>query len=66
MEKERFFYIYNRHQANFFIQGGLPVLEVGTGKDDGFYVKFLRNTDANKVFGKWIDMKEELQNIRNN
>lgn len=61
-----YFYIYNRHQANYFIQNGLPVLEVGKGKQDGHYTKFLRDAEAEVVFSKWREDKDEIMKTRNN
>lgn len=51
------FYIYNLEQANFFIKEGVSVVEVGRGKKNDFYIKFLRNSLSNLVFDKWINNK---------
>lgn len=56
----KYFYIYNRHQANYFIQNGLPVLEVGKGKLDDCYTKFLRDEKAEKVFSEWRLVKDDI------
>lgn len=61
----KYFYIYNRHQANYFIQQGLPVLEVGKGKHDGNYTKFLRDERADEVFAKWRENKDDIMHKRN-
>lgn len=50
----KFFYIYNPHQANFFIMNGLEVLEIGKGNKGDVYVKFLRNAKSEEVFDRWI------------
>jgi hypothetical protein len=63
---QTYLYIYNRHQANYFIENGLPVLEFGKGKKDGYYVKFLRDDTANAVFDKWINVKDEIMKSRTN
>lgn len=50
----KYFYIYNFEQAQFFIKNGLEVLEIGRGKRGDVYHKFLRDDKANKVFDKWV------------
>lgn len=59
-----FFYIYNRHQANFFIQSGLRVVEVGKGSKGESYAKFIRDEEAEKVFAEWIKKKNKLEQER--
>ncbi len=55
VDVNKYFYIYNFEQANFFIHNGLEVLEVGKGSKHGdVYLKFLRNQKANEVFDRWV------------
>lgn len=57
---DNYFYIYNRHQANYFIKNGMLVLEFNKGKKDDYYVKFLRDDNGNKIFKQWIKIKENI------
>lgn len=55
MVATKFFYIYNIHQAQFFIEEGLPLIEIGIGYEKGeVYHKFLRDENAEIVFKKWL------------
>jgi hypothetical protein len=49
----KYFYIYNYIQSNFFLKMGIPALEVGKGKRGDFYVKFPRNEASQIVFDIW-------------
>lgn len=50
---QKFFYIYNPHQANFYVLNGLEVIEIGKGNKGDIYVKFLRNEKSEEVFTRW-------------
>jgi hypothetical protein len=51
----KYFYIYNPIQSTFFLEMGIPALEVGKGKKGDFYVKFPRNEESEKVFSLWCE-----------
>ena len=51
----KYFYIYNPTQANFFVLNGVPVLEVGKGNQGTIYIKFPRNAQSEEVFGRWVE-----------
>ena len=53
MAVAKFFYIYNMRQAQFFINNGLPLLEIGRGYKGDIYHKFLRDERAERVFEMW-------------
>lgn len=50
---DRYFYIYNRFQAKFFIDSGLKVLDIGVGKYGDVYHKFARDAESEDVFNQW-------------
>jgi hypothetical protein len=54
LDMNKYFYIYNFEQSQFFIQNGLEVLEIGKGKFGDIFHKFLRDDKANEVFDKWV------------
>jgi hypothetical protein len=51
----KFFYIYNPHQADFFVREGAIVVGVGKGTKGDVYVKFLRNQKCQEIFNEWIE-----------
>lgn len=51
----KYFYIYNFLQFNYFIKMGVPVLEIGKGTTGNIYVKFPRNEESEEVFSKWVE-----------
>jgi hypothetical protein len=51
----KYFYIYNPLQANFFVINGLAVLEIGKGNQGNIYIKFLRNEKSEEVFSRWVE-----------
>ena len=53
MTTERYFYIYSPQKANFFIQNGVEVLEVGTGRTDGVFFKFLKTDKSLEILNRW-------------
>lgn len=56
-----FLYIYNRHQANFFIQMGMKVLEFNKGKKDDYYVKFLKDETSTRIYKEWLTVKDTIK-----
>ena len=54
IKEKRYFYIYNFSQAQFFIDNGIPLLEIGKGSKGDIYHKFIRDDLSNKVFDKWV------------
>jgi hypothetical protein len=54
----KYFYIYNPHQADFFLKMGVPVLSIGKGTQGDIYVKFPRNEESEAVFTEWINSKK--------
>lgn len=57
---EKFYFIYNPHQANFFNMNGVPVLEIGKGKKGDVYVKFPKNKYSEEVFGRWVERCKQV------
>lgn len=55
---EKYFYIYNPRQADFFIKAGLRVLGVGKGTQGEVYIKFLRDEISEQVFTLWVERKK--------
>ena len=53
----KYFYIYNYRQAKYFIDNGLKVIDINTGKKNDIYHKFLRDKIAEKVFMDWKKRK---------
>ena len=51
----KFFYIYNPDQANYFHMHDIPIIEIGKGKKNDIYIKFPRNNKSEAVFTKWIN-----------
>jgi hypothetical protein len=54
-EKTKYFYIYNFEQSKFFIDSGVPIVEIGKGSRDEVYHKFLRDEKAEQVFTVWVN-----------
>ena len=52
---EKFYYIYNPHQANYFVMNGVSVLEIGKGNKGDIYIKFPKNEKSMEVFGRWVE-----------
>jgi hypothetical protein len=55
---EKYFYIYNLKQANFFIKNKIIPIELGKSNSDIVYVKFLRNEEADRIFTQWCYMNK--------
>jgi hypothetical protein len=55
---DKYFYIYNPIQSNFFLKMGIPALEVGKGNNGNFYVKFPRNEASEMVFTVWCERRK--------
>lgn len=51
---EKFYYIYNPKQANFFVLNGVPVYEIGKGNKGDIYIKFPKNEQSMEVFDRWV------------
>lgn len=51
----KYFYIYNPIQANFFVLNGVTVLEIGKGNQGHVYIKFPRNDQSEEVFSRWVE-----------
>jgi hypothetical protein len=58
---DKYFYIYNHIQSNFFLNNGIPVLEIGKGKKGDIYIKFPRNEKSEEVFSRWIERGRYLK-----
>jgi len=50
---EKYFYIYNVKQADFFVKNNLKPMEVGKGNTRAVYIKFLRNEESEEIFNQW-------------
>ena len=57
VDMNRYFYIYNFEQAKFFINSGLPVLDIRKAPKGDIYHKFLRDAKAEEVFQNWLNNK---------
>ena len=53
----RYFYIYNIKQAQFFLQNGLMPVDVGMGVEKDVFIKFVRDEQAENVFNQWVNRK---------
>ena len=47
------YYIYNLRQAKFFIDAGLPLVEIGVGTHRDVFHRFARNEESERVFSEW-------------
>jgi hypothetical protein len=54
----KYFYIYNPHQADFFLKMGVPILKIGIGKKGEVFIKFPRNEESETVFTEWVERKK--------
>jgi len=54
-EDQKYFYIYNKTQATFFVNNGLEVLEIQKSSQGNMYFKFLRDQKAEEVFSMWVN-----------
>lgn len=52
---DKFYYIYNPHQANFYFLNGVPIIEIGKGAKGDTYIKFPKNQKSEEVFKRWIE-----------
>lgn len=48
-----YFYIYNFDQAKFFINMGLPVIDIKKTSRGDVYHKFVRDKESEQIFYKW-------------
>ena len=53
MKNEKYFYTYSHQRANFLIQNGIELLEIGTGRVDGIFFKFLRTEKSKEVVNRY-------------
>lgn len=51
----KYFYIYNPHQSDYFVKSGATVVGVGKGTKGDVYVKFLRDQKCLEIFDKWVE-----------
>lgn len=56
MKNNKYFYIYNLHKANYLLQNGVPLLEIGTGRTDGVFFKFLKTDTSKDVLYKYKEI----------
>lgn len=56
MIANKYFYIYSPQKANFFLQNGIQILEVGTGRVDGAFFKFLKTEKSLEVSQRWKEL----------
>ena len=59
MKSDMHIYLYNAAKANFFIQNGAQILEIGRSKNGEVYYKFLKNDQTMNITNRW----KELQHI---
>lgn len=59
-KEQRYFYIYNLGQANYFISNGLVPIMVGKSDSGTVYIKFVRDEEAENIFTKWCNRKESI------
>jgi hypothetical protein len=57
---DKFYYIYNPHQANYFNLNGVPVLEIGKGSKGDIFIKFPKNKQSEEVFGRWVERCNQI------
>jgi hypothetical protein len=50
----KYFYIYNPHQADFFVKEGALVVGVGKGTKGDVFIKFLKDKKCLEIFDKWV------------
>lgn len=62
---DKYYFIYNPHQANFFNLHGVPILEIGKGGKGDTYIKFPKNEHSQNVFGQWVERCKQLR-LENN
>lgn len=55
----KYFYIYNPHQADFFVKAGLPILKIDKGNRGDMYVKFLRDEKSEEIFTRWVERNKK-------
>ena len=55
----KYFYIYNQRQADFFYKSGLEIIEIGRGKQGDTFIKFEKNEESQKVFTEWMNKKDD-------
>jgi len=53
MKNDKFIYLYNASKANFFIQQGAQIIEIGRSKNGEVYYKFLKNEETSEITNRW-------------
>lgn len=51
------YYIYNLRQSKYFIDAGLPLVEIGVGTHRDVFHRFARNEESERVFEEWNKSK---------
>lgn len=54
----KYYYIYNRKQALYFIQNGAIPIDIGVGKNRDVYHKFVKDELVEKLNIQWRSNKE--------
>lgn len=54
----KYYYIYNRKQALYFIQNGAIPIDIGVGKNRDVYHKFAKDELVEKLNIQWRSNKE--------
>jgi hypothetical protein len=57
---DKFYYIYNPHQANFYLLHNVPIIEIGKGGKGDTYIKFPKNEYSTNVFNLWIERCKQI------
>lgn len=58
---EKYYYIYNPHQANYYLMHDIPIIEIGKGAKGDTYVKFPKNEKSEEVFKRWIERCKQMK-----
>lgn len=53
MITSQFIYLYNASKANFFLQQGATLVEIGRAKNGDVYYKFLKNEQTTEITNRW-------------
>ncbi|MGL4451162.1 MAG: hypothetical protein ACRCTZ_08240 [Sarcina sp.] len=56
-------YIYNLHQANWFIKKGARAYELGTHDNGNVFVKFKRE-ELSTMWTEWINYKNSYKKLQ--
>jgi hypothetical protein len=58
MNNENYIFLYNISRANFFLQNGVELIEIGRGKQGETYYKFLKTDKSAEVNKKWQEINK--------